>query len=503
MTSGNFYSRLQAGFARRRAHSMLTLPTGARISYAEIDARAGQMAEAFRAAGARPGDRVMAQVDKSSENVAAYLGALYGGFVYAPLNTAYTDKEVAYFLNDAQPSVFLCDPVREAALAPIARKAGVKAVFTLDASGAGTLPAAADGEVADSAVVSRDNEDLAAILYTSGTTGRSKGAMLSHRALASNAVALNALWEFSGRDVLVHALPIFHIHGLFVALHTAMLSGAEILFLPNFDVSEIRRAMVRANVMMGVPTFYNRLLADEGFVRAEAEHMRLFISGSAPLTAETFAAFEMRTGHKILERYGMSEAGMIASNPVRGERVPGTVGFSLPGVDIRITTDDGDALPAGDVGNVEVRGANLFSGYWRMPEKTESEFRSGWFITGDVGALDNDGRLTLSGRAKDLIIAGGYNIYPKEVEDVLNRVSGVIESAVVGAPHADMGEGVIAVLVGANDPAVKKSLAAALESLAKFKRPRKLFWIDALPRNAMGKVQKQALRRRYADAFNQ
>ncbi len=498
MGDGNFYTLLKQRFAPHLDAPMLTALTGETVSYGAMDARAAKMAGAMAAAGAKPGDRVLVQVDKSFENVSAYLGALSGGFVYVPLNTAYTDDEVAYFLSDAEPAIFICDPARRASLAPIAEKAGVQRVLCLDGDGAGSLRDAADNSPAQTGIQPRHPDDLAAILYTSGTTGRSKGAMLSHWALQTNALALNELWRFTQEDVLLHALPVFHIHGLFVALHTAMLSACEILFLPKFDVGEIRNGLRRASVMMGVPTFYTRLLAEPDFGDHETAHMRLFISGSAPLTTETFNEFYERTGSKILERYGMSEAGMIASNPYDGERIAGTVGFPLPGVDIRITDDDGAILEDGAPGNVEVKGDNLFSGYWRMPEKTKAEFRGDWFVTGDIGALDAQGRLTLSGRAKDLIIAGGYNIYPKEIEAVLDAVPGVAESAVVGVPHPDMGEGVVAVFVGEADIA---ALEDATQSLARFKRPRRFFRVDALPRNAMGKVQKQVLRARYAAAF--
>jgi len=498
MDNGNFYATLRDRFSARLDAPMLTAPDGAVATYGDMDARAGAMASAFAHAGARAGDRIVVQVEKSFDNVAAYLGALRGGFVYCPLNTAYTDEEVAYFLGDAEPAIFVCDPARMNALSAVAKSAGVDCLMTLGGAGKGTLCDAANNARDAAPVHARHADDLAAILYTSGTTGRSKGAMLSHRALQSNALALNALWGFSGDDVLLHALPVFHIHGLFVALHTAMLSACEILFLPRFEISAVRNALPRASLMMGVPTFYTRLLDDERFDRAATAHMRLFVSGSAPLSAETHAAFETRTGHKILERYGMSEAGMIASNLLDGDRIAGTVGFALPGVDIRITDGDGANLPANDPGNVEVRGDSLFSGYWRMPEKTAEEFRGDWFVTGDIGALDESGRLTLSGRAKDLIIAGGYNIYPKEIETVLDAVEGVSESAVIGAPHKDMGEGVVAVIVGdVGDDTIRK----AAEALARFKRPRRYYRLDALPRNAMGKVQKQVLRERYLDAF--
>lgn len=496
-----FYALLASRFDP--AAPFLSIPGGRRWTYGEIEALSARMAGALLAAGANPGDRICVQVDKSAENVALYLAALRAGLVYVPLNTAYTESEVGYFLADAEPTLFVCRPEKEEALKAAAAKAGVHGVYTLGADGRGSLSDAQEDALPFNKAEPRAAEDLAVILYTSGTTGRSKGAMLTNGNLASNALYLHALWGFAPGDVLLHALPIFHIHGLFVALHTAMLNGSEVLFLPSFDAASVRDALKRATVMMGVPTFYSRLLAEPGFGEEDCASMRLFISGSAPLTVETFNAFKMRTGMRILERYGMSEAGMIASNPLHGERIAGTVGFALPEVSIRITGEDGSALGAGDAGDVEVKGPNVFAGYWRMPEKTRSEFRDGWFVTGDVGRLDAEGRLTLVGRSKDLIIAGGYNIYPIEIEQVLDALPGVAESAVIGVPHPDMGEGVVAILVGAKDAPRPDdaALAATMEALAKFKRPRRFVWVDSLPRNAMGKVQKQALREVYRDAF--
>ncbi|NNE39917.1 MAG: AMP-binding protein [Marinicaulis sp.] len=496
MANQNFYAILKAAFRPALKKPFLTLPNGDTVTYGELDERSAQMAGALRAAGAKSGDRVVVQIKKSPANVALYFGALRAGLIYVPLNTAYTDDEVQYFLPDAEPAIFVCDPAREAELTAIAGKQNVSTVLTLGPDGDGSALEAANAAEPYSKVHPRHEDDLAVILYTSGTTGRSKGAMLSHGSLSSNAAALNDIWDFQEDDVLLHALPIFHIHGLFVALHTAMLSACEVLFLPKFDVGEIIRLIHRATVLMGVPTFYTRLLADPEFGGEATAHVRLFISGSAPLTPETFNAFYDRTGHKILERYGMSEAGMITSNPLMGERIPGTVGYPLPGVEIRT-----DGNP-GEPGVVEVRGPNIFKGYWRMPEKTEEEFRDdGFFITGDVGAIADDGRLSLIGREKDLIIAGGYNIYPSEIENVLDAIPGVAESAVIAAPHPDMGEGVVAVLVANGLRLADNLLMDALSPLAKFKRPRKFFWIDALPRNAMGKVQKQVLRETYKDVF--
>lgn len=497
MPAGNFYSLIRKPISRRKDAPFLVIPGGRRWTFGEVDALSAAIAGAFIRAGARPGDRIAAQVEKSAENVALYLACLRGGFVYLPLNTAYTPSEIAYFLNDAEPAIFVCDPAREGE-APKGQK-----VLTLSANGEGSLVDAARTAAPFNSIEPRCEDDLAAILYTSGTTGRSKGAMLTHRNLSSNALTLCELWGFREGDILLHALPIFHIHGLFVALNTALLNASEVIFLPKFDVAEIRRQLARATMMMGVPTFYARLLAEPGFGGAECVNVRLFISGSAPLTSETFKAFEDRTGMKILERYGMSEAGMIASNPLHGERVAGTVGYPLPGVEIRVTAD-GRVLPPNEAGAVEVRGPNVFKGYWRMPEKTEEEFRDGgWFSTGDVGFLSVDGRLTLSGRTKDLIIVGGYNVYPKEIEEILDALPEIAESAVIGVSHPDMGEGVVAVLVPAKDatPLADDALKHAVATLARFKQPRKFVWLDALPRNAMGKVQKQALREKYAGAF--
>jgi len=490
VTDESLYTLLHARFGQMPAAPFLTSSGGSSRTYGEIDMLARRMAGALTNAGAKPGDRIAVQVEKSAENVALYLASLLGGLVCLPLNTAYTDEELAHFIADAEPAIFVSDP---------ARVTGTKdgpAILTLDRAGKGTLMDAAN-DAAPMAPLTRARDDLAVILYTSGTTGRPKGAMITHGNLTSNALALHRIWAFKPGDVLLHALPIFHIHGLFVALNTAMLNGSEILFLPKFDAGAVRSLLPRISVMMGVPTFYARLLADPEFGVDDCRSIRLFISGSAPLTPETFKAFEARTGHKILERYGMSEAGMIASNPLDGARIAGTVGYPLPGVEIR--------LGASDV--VEVRGPNVFKGYWRNPEKTAEEFRDdGWFSTGDIGILSADGRLTLSGRAKDLIIVGGYNVYPKEIEELLDALPDIAESAVIGVPHPDMGEGVVAVLVPARGSALAPPLSGdelnrAVGVLARFKQPRRYVWVDALPRNAMGKVQKAALRELLKESF--
>ena len=438
-----------------------------RISYGDLERGAARLAGHLIASGLQPGERVAVQAPKTPEAVMLYLAVLMAGGVYLPLNTAYTGHEVRYFLDDAAPQLFVTDAVA------LAREAE------------GAKPLAKPVERADG--------DLAAIVYTSGTTGRSKGAMIGHGNIAANALALHAAWGFRGDDVLLHALPIYHIHGLFVALHTALLSGAPMLWHAKFEADTVLADLPRATVLMGVPTFYTRLLEYPGFTREAAAHMRLFVCGSAPLLESTFAEFESRTGQRILERYGMSEAGIITSNPLEGERIAGTVGFALPGYEARIAGGD-------EVGGIEVRGPSLFSGYWRMPEKTAEEFtRDGFFRTGDVGSLDAEGRLTISGRAKDLIISGGFNVYPKEIELVLDALPGVVESAVIGVPHPDFGEAVVAVIAGESDEAAV--IAVAREQLAAFKTPKRVIFVPDLPRNAMGKVQKAELRKVYGQIF--
>ncbi|MFB3078350.1 MAG: AMP-binding protein, partial [Lysobacterales bacterium] len=440
------------------------------------------------------------QVDKSTGAVALYLACLRIGAVYVPLNVAYTAAEVAYFLSDAAPTLFVCRPASADQLYEVARQAGVPVTHTLGTSLDGSFGHLAHKLTPSEALTERAPDDVAAMLYTSGTTGRSKGAMLTLENLASNAVTLHKYWGFRPGDVLLHALPIFHVHGLFVALHCAMLNASSVIFLPSFNTHEVRLALADATVMMGVPTFYTRLLDDKQFTREDCRNIRLFISGSAPLTEQTFTEFEQRTGHRILERYGMTETNMITSNPLDGERVAGTVGYALPGIEVRVTSDSGEPLPPGELGSVELKGPNVFTGYWRMPQKTAREFRSdGFFITGDLGLLDQDGRLSLVGRSKDLIISGGYNIYPQEIESVIDALPGVVESAVIGVPHPDFGESVIAVVVASKDQAATEAsiVEATALQLARFKQPRRVILVDELPRNTMGKVQKNNLRDRY------
>ena len=436
------------------------------------------------------------QVEKTPQAILLYLACLRAGAVYLPLNTAYTLAELDYFLGDAEPSLVVCGPERLEGVTALAAKIGAT-VETLDAQGRGSLMDRAVAAPADFADVARSPEDLATILYTSGTTGRSKGAMLSHRALSSNALTLKDAWRFAEDDVLLHALPIFHIHGLFVATNVTLISGASMVLLPKFDPKAVLRWLPEATVMMGVPTFYVRMLQEAGLAGA-TQGMRLFVSGSAPLLAETHRQWEDVTGHAILERYGMSETNMNTSNPYDGPRVPGSVGPPLAGVDVRITDPEtGAPLAATEVGMIEVRGPNVFSGYWRMPEKTAAEFRpDGYFITGDLGMIDGAGYVSIIGRSKDLVISGGYNVYPKEVEDEIDALPGVIESAVVGLPHPDLGEGVTAVVVPVAGGALTEAdiQVALKDRLAGYKRPKRVLFVEELPRNTMGKVQKAELR---------
>ena len=464
-----------------------------------------RFANALRARGVTPGTRVVAQIPKSAEALAVYAASLQAGAVFVPLNTAYTPGEVAYFVEDAAPKLILGDDRSYVALRPIAARSGAT-LMTLNADGSGSFARSAAPAPDTFETVPRGSDDLAAFLYTSGTTGRSKGAMLAHGNLLSNAEVLKDYWRFTADDCLLHALPIFHTHGLFVASNITLLAGGSMIFLPAFNLDEVIANLPRATAMMGVPTFYTRLLDDDRLTKDLVSHMRLFISGSAPLLAETHQSFEARTGHRILERYGMTETNMITSNPYDGPRRAGTVGFALPGVSLRIAdAETGAVLEDGKIGVIELKGPNVFQGYWRMPEKTRSEFRDdGYFITGDLGMIDDQGYLQIVGRAKDLIISGGYNVYPKEVELLLDDQEGVKESAVIGVPHPDFGEAVVGVVVPESHRAVdtSKILDAITNDIARFKQPKQLFVQDELPRNTMGKVQKSILRERYKGIFS-
>jgi len=475
------------------------------LTYGELFERAGRAARALADFGVEPGDRVAVAIDKSPDVIVLALACLKAGAALLPLNAAYTLAELEYFLADARPALTIGRPASLAALRDLAARLGLKAVESLGARRDGTFAEAVAAASNEPATVARAADDLAAILYTSGTTGRAKGAMLTHENLASNAAVLADLWRFTAADVLIHALPVFHTHGLFVATNVALLAGATMIFQPRFDADAVIAALPRATALMGVPTFYTRLVDHPGLTRAATARMRLFVSGSAPLLEETHRRWREKTGHAILERYGMTETGMIASNPYAGERRAGTVGFALPGVSLRVADPGAGAPPPqGAVGVVEVKGPNVFKGYWRMPEKTASEFRpDGFFITGDLGKIDADGYLHIVGRAKDLVISGGFNVYPKEIESEIDALPGVAESAVIGAPHADFGEGVTAIVALAPGAALTEAqVLAALEGrLARYKLPKRVIFVDALPRNAMGKVEKAALRETYKGIY--
>jgi malonyl-CoA/methylmalonyl-CoA synthetase len=475
-TRANLYDLFQAAAAEAGDRPAFVEGGAVRLRYSQLDAAVAGWAEALAERGARPGDRILVQAEKSVESALLYLAALRAGLVYVPLNTAYTRTELAWFIDDAEPAIVVAD--------------GHLGLDDLSP------------EPADFETVARGPDDLAAILYTSGTTGRSKGAMLSHDNLASNALVLKDYWRWQKGDVLIHALPIYHVHGLFVALHGALLGGSTMLWHKAFDADAVIGDMTRATILMGVPTFYVRLAGHEKLTREAAAGMRLFVSGSAPLLESTFADFEAKTGHRILERYGMTEAGMICSNPYEGARVAGTVGFPLPGVEARVADEAGREVERGEPGVLEIKGPNLFKGYWRQPEKTAQELRpDGSFITGDIATMASDGRVAIVGRAKDLIIAGGLNIYPKEIELAIDAVPGVGESAVIGVPHPDLGEAVVAVVTRIDPALGEAAILAGIADLARFKQPRRILFAEALPRNAMGKVQKAALRETYKDLF--
>ncbi len=501
--SNPLYDRL-FGIHSGRETPFLHLPDGQVITHAQFLDTAARIANALSGLELDAGDRVAVQVEKSPEALALYAACALSGLIFLPLNTAYTVDELTYFIENSGASLVVCDEAQEAGLSPVAKTLGAQ-IVTLNADGSGSLMRRALGMLPAFAPVKRDEDDLAAFLYTSGTTGRSKGAMLTQANLLSNADTLVKEWRFTKDDVLLHALPIFHTHGLFVATNVVLASGGSMIFLPKFDQEDVLRLLPKATSMMGVPTFYTRLLGDDRFDKELLAHMRLFISGSAPLLAETHIQFEERTGHRILERYGMTETNMNTSNPYEGERRAGTVGFPLPDVELKVTNPEtGETLPPGEIGMIEVRGPNVFKGYWQMPEKTADELREdGFFITGDLGRVDEDGYVHIVGRGKDLIISGGYNIYPKEIELLLDEQPGVLESAVIGVPHADFGETVLGILVPAKgqSPDVDTVMAAVQQRLARFKHPRKLILLDELPRNTMGKVQKNILRETYKDLF--
>lgn len=500
----NLYALLSSNFPRDSAAPCMILPDGRAWTYGDIERASGRIANLIVALGLEPGDRVAAQVEKTPEALVLYLAAIRAGMVFLPLNPAYQRHELEYFLGDAKPGLFVCRPQMRALADELAAKAGVTHVLELDDDGRGSLIDAATPQADKFSTVAREAGDLAAILYTSGTTGRSKGAMLSHGNLAHNAQTLHDYWHFQPGDVLLHMLPIFHVHGLFVACHCVLLNGSAMFFEPKFDAARAMKLLAESTVMMGVPTFYVRLLLDPAFGRETCRNIRLFVSGSAPLLKETFDEFKLRTGHTILERYGMTEGGMFTSNPYDGERRGGTVGFPLPGTALRIVGAGGTAVKTGVVGSIQVKGDNVFVGYWGMPEKTREEFTAdGFFKTGDMGSWDADFYVTISGRSKDLVITGGLNVYPKEIEDLIDAMPGVVESAVIGLPHPDFGEAVSAVVVRQKSPAgaaltESRIIAAIKDKLANFKVPKWVYLVDDLPRNAMGKVQKNVLRKTYS-----
>ncbi len=510
--NANLYALFQSRFPENRAEIFLEADDGRVVTFAELDETTARYAGFMQSMGVVAGDRVAVQVEKSVESVMLYLACLRAGAVYLPLNTAYRESEIAYFLGDATPTVFVHSPNDDAWIAPICDSLKIAHRFTLGADGKISSGQGDWGKNASNCppmlrIANRGHDDLACILYTSGTTGRSKGAMLTHQNLSSNALTLHRYWGFAPNDVLLHTLPLFHVHGLFVALNTILLNGGKMIFHRKFDAPAAIAAMKNATVFMGVPTYYTRLLAEPMFAAASCAHMRLFVSGSAPMLTETFNAFRQRTGHTILERYGMTETGMISSNPLNGERRGGTVGFPLPEIAARVMLDDGSVAAPNEIGHIQVKGPNVLAGYWQMPEKTAEEFTSdGYFKTGDMGVFSKDGYLSIVGRSKDLVICGGYNVYPKEIELLLDSLDGVGESAVIGLPHPDFGEAVTAVIVKAasvaGDALIEADMIALLKTqLANFKVPKRIFVVNDLPRNAMGKVQKNVLRAQYANTF--
>ncbi|RZL96782.1 MAG: malonyl-CoA synthase [Variovorax sp.] len=510
-TDANLFAALRTAFPANLDGIAVETDDGLFYSWRDLDRASAMIANLLDALGLEKGARIAVQVEKSVEAMMLYLATLRAGYVFLPLNTAYREGEMSYFIGNAEPAVLVCSSANAPWLLPLASAAGTPHVFTLDDNRAGTLLEVAAQCSDRHTVAHKAEDDLAAILYTSGTTGRSKGAMLTHGNLRSNAEVLKDYWGWhtpaEGGDVLIHALPIFHVHGLFVAIHGALISGAKMIWLNRFDPKRVVARLPEATVFMGVPTLYVRMLAEPGLTRKACRGMRLFIAGSAPLLIETFEAWRERTGHTILERYGMSETAMLTSNPyspVQGERRGGTVGFPLPGVQLRVRNDAGEPCITDEIGHIEVAGPNVFAGYWRMPEKTKEEFTAdGYFKTGDVGKIDGLGYVTIVGRSKDLIISGGYNVYPAEIESTINEMAGVAESAVVGVPHADFGEVGIAIVVAKPGAALEgDAIVGALKAkLANFKIPKRCFVVAELPRNAMGKVQKALLRERHKGLF--
>ena len=505
--NANLYTLFQSRFPEDLDDCWLETEDAHYYSWRDLERGTAKFANLFASLDLPAGSRIAAQVEKSPEALMLYLATVRAGFVYLPLNTAYRSAEMAYFIENAAPAVVVCSPKNFGWVSQLAFKSGTQHVFTLDepheGKNSGSLLSRALHQSEIFTTVQKNPDELAAILYTSGTTGRSKGAMLTHGNLASNITVLHQYWQWRKGDVLLHALPLFHIHGLFVAAHGALMNGSKMIFLSKFDSAAVIRQLARSTVFMGVPTYYVRLLADAAFHKAACSNVRLFISGSAPLLSETFREFTATTGHTILERYGMSETAMLTSNPYDGVRKAGTVGLPLPEVMVRVMNADGKICTHEEIGDIQVKGPNIFSGYWQMPEKTAEEFTAdGYFKTGDVGRFDADGYLTIVGRSKDLIISGGYNVYPKEIESVIDDMTGVVESAVIGVPHADFGEAVTAIIVlKENHSLSEEEVISVLKTqIANFKVPKRVFFVDELPRNTMGKVQKNSLREKFNGA---
>ena len=504
--NANLYALFASRFPQDKSACCIETHDGQFYSWNDLERASAKMANLLSSLNLPANARIAVQVEKSPEALMLYLATIRAGLVYLPLNTAYRAAEIAYFVADAEPSVVVCAPENFGWVSQIAFKAGTQHVYTLDQArngrNAGSLLTRAQHQRDTFETVVKQPDELAAILYTSGTTGRSKGAMLTHDNLASNAQVLQDYWHWQKDDVLLHTLPLFHVHGLFIATHGALLNGSKMIFLPKFDAAEVLRHLPRSTVFMGVPTYYVRLLAQAQCDQAACANVRLFISGSAPLLADTFQQFGQRTGHTILERYGMSETTMLVSNPYQGARIGGTVGLPLPGVSVRVVDALNQECAAEAIGDIQVKGPNVFKGYWRMPEKTAEEFTcDGYFKTGDVGKFSANGYLSIVGRSKDLIISGGYNVYPKEIESFIDEIEGVLESAVIGLPHPEFGEAVTAVIVLKPDAQLSQAnvIAAAKAGIANFKVPKRAFFAAELPRNAMGKVQKNILRANYAD----
>ncbi|MFT6712543.1 MAG: malonyl-CoA/methylmalonyl-CoA synthetase [Arenicella sp.] len=498
----NYYQAFAEKIAAQTENCFLITDQDIEYSYADIDQESARLANYLGQLGACVGDRISVQVEKSPQAVCLYLACLRAGFVFHPLNPAYQASELDYFLNNAEPSVVICDSAKLDSLRPIVDAANIQHLLTLDADGTGDLIDDSRNCSTEFDCVNRTADDMAALLYSSGTTGVPKGIMLTHENLASNARSLVEAWGFTSEDWLLHALPIFHVHGLFVGLGCVLMSGASMRWLAAFNSASVVKYLPESTVLMGVPTYYTRLLDDPKFTRELTDNIRLFVSGSAPLLEETFEQFEQRTGQRILERYGMTETNMNSSNPLHGERKAGTVGPPLPGVEIRITDENNNSLAPGEIGNLQVRGPNVFKGYWKLPEKTTEDFTDdGFFNTGDKGRIDEHGYVAIVGRSKDVVITGGLNVYPKEVELVIDDIKGVKESAVIGVPHADFGEAVVAVVVAESEWSVDEAaiITHSKNQLANFKVPKRVVLVNELPRNAMGKVQKNLLRKDHSD----